>query len=417
MHRSRRMATTNSYRAFLIVAIFSALYALSGFYRVSNAIIAPSLYRDLGLNAETLGILGGSFFYSFALLQIPLGPLLDRIGPRIVVACFSFIGAFGAFLFAFGQSFTMALVGRILNGLGMACVLMGALKVFTLKFPKNKFTTLMGIIISVGTLGNMLAATPLAYLNSTIGWRKTFLIVGFITIVFALLIFWVLGGEKKGGSSVSHVSTEPKIGIFPSIRLILSSLSFWQGATITFFRYGTLVSLQGLWLGPYLMDGEGYSPIQAGNMLILLSIGMIIGAPIAGRLSDLISPPSKKIVSWGLGLYCLSLIPLVGLLKIQSTFWFCFIFFFIGFFNTFGMGVFSNIKELFPITISGTAMTLLNFFPVAGAAILMQFLGRIIEFFPRINHSYPVEAYHVCFLICFLSMACSLVFYGFSTRS
>lgn len=156
MHRSRRMATTNSYRAFLIVAIFSALYALSGFYRVSNAIIAPSLYRDLGLNAETLGILGGSFFYSFALLQIPLGPLLDRIGPRIVVACFSFIGAFGAFLFAFGQSFTMALVGRILNGVGMACVLMGALKVFTLKFPKNKFTTLMGIIISVGTLGNML---------------------------------------------------------------------------------------------------------------------------------------------------------------------------------------------------------------------------------------------------------------------
>jgi ABC-type sulfate transport system permease component len=85
-----------------------------------------------------------------------------------------------------------------------------------------------------------------------------------------------------------------------------------------------------------------------------------------------------------------------------------------GFFNPFGIGIFSDVKELFPITISGTGMTLLNFFHVAGAAILMQFFGRIIEFYPTIDHSYPVEAYHLCFLICFLAMASSLVFYGFS---
>jgi len=89
----------------------SALYVLSGFYRVSNAVIAPALYRILGLMQKPWGSLG-VLFYSFALLQIPLGPMLDRIGPRIVVACFSVIGAIGAFLFAFGQSFTPALVER-----------------------------------------------------------------------------------------------------------------------------------------------------------------------------------------------------------------------------------------------------------------------------------------------------------------
>jgi MFS family permease len=411
------MATTNFFRGLLIVSIFSALYVLSVFYRVSNAIIAPNLYSDLGLNAETLGILGGSFFYSFALLQIPLGPMLDRIGPRIIVTCFSLIGAFGAFLFAFGQSFITVLFGRILNGVGMACVLMGALKVFTTEFPENKFTTLLGIVISVGTIGNMLAASPLAYLTSTIGWRNTFLIVGVVTIVFALLIFWVLGGQrKKEGGSASPVLPGSKIGIFPSIRLILGSLSFWQGATVTFFRYGTLISLQGLWLGPYLMDAKGYSPIQAGNMLILLSIGMIIGAPIAGRLSDRTFPSSKGVILWGSSFYCLSLFPLVGVLKIESPFVYGFIFFFIGFFNTFGMAIFSDVKERFPIAISGTAMTLLNFFHVAGAAILMQLFGRIIESFPKVNHSYPVEAYHLCFLIGFLTMAASLVFYGFSKK-
>src|SRR4030042_1567356 len=76
---------SQSLKSFLIFSILSALYILSMFYRVSNAIIAPNLIQDLGLDAETLGIPRGSFFYSFALLQIPMGPMLDRIGPRIII--------------------------------------------------------------------------------------------------------------------------------------------------------------------------------------------------------------------------------------------------------------------------------------------------------------------------------------------
>lgn len=72
------MVTPNPFRAFLIISIIVALYVLSVFYRVSNAVIAPNLYRDLGLNEETLGTLGGSFFYSFGLLQIPY--LMDAKG-------------------------------------------------------------------------------------------------------------------------------------------------------------------------------------------------------------------------------------------------------------------------------------------------------------------------------------------------
>jgi MFS family permease len=155
-------------KSFLIFSILSSLFVLSMFFRVANAVIAPNLIQDLGLNAETLGILGGAFFYSFALLQIPMGPMLDRIGPRIVVTVFPLIGALGAFLFAFGRSFTVALLGRILIGAGMSCVLMGTMKVFTLRFPPEKFATLVGITFSIGALGNIFVTSPLAYLASTI---------------------------------------------------------------------------------------------------------------------------------------------------------------------------------------------------------------------------------------------------------
>jgi MFS family permease len=387
------------------------------FYRVSNAIIAPNLIQDLGLDAETLGILGGAFFYSFALLQIPMGPMLDRIGPRIIITSSALVGSIGALLFACGQSFTAALLGRILIGIGMASILMGSLKIFTLQFSPEKFPILMGTIVSVGTLGSILAASPLAYITSTIGWRMTFIIAGSITIFLAFLVFWILGGGKrKEESPVVSPSSEPEIGILQSIRLVLGSLAFWQIGAVAFFRYGTFVGLQGLWLGPYLMDAKGYSPVQAGNLIILLAVGIIVGGPIAGWLSEKILNSRKGVGLWGLSLYALSLFALTGIIKIQTPFGYALIFFFIGIFHSSGMLVYSHAKDLYPIAISGTVMTLVNFFTMAGAAVFMPAMGKIIELFPRINHTYPAKAYHFSFLICFLGMAASVIFYAFSKK-
>jgi MFS family permease len=408
---------TQSFRLLLIFSILSALFLLSQFYRVSNAVIAPNLIQDLGLNAETLGILGGAFFYSFALLQIPMGPVLDRIGPRMIMTFSSWIGALGAFLFAFGTSFQTALLGRILIGAGMSSMLMGSFKTFTLRYPPEQFATLVGIISSVGTLGNILAASPLAYLTSTIGWRMTFLIAGGITILLGFLILWILKGEKiKEKKALPSSETKLEIGIFQSIRIILGSLAFWQIGAVAFFRYGIFVSLQGLWLGPYLIYIKGFSPIQAGHILIMLAIGMILGGPIGGHLSDRIFRSRKGVTLTGLGLYSISLFPLIGVLEINHPFWFGLIFFFIGFFCSFGMLIYSHAKDLFPMTISGTVMTYVNFFTMAGGAVLMPFLGKVIESFPRTGSSYPEGAYHLAFLICFFGMTASVIFYAFSRR-
>ncbi len=409
--------TPQPFRPFLTFTILSALYTLSMFYRVSNAVIAPNLIRDLSLNAETLGFLGGAFFYSFALLQIPMGPLLDRIGPRLIVTSSTLIGAMGALLFAFGNSFSAALLGRIFIGAGMASILMGSLKVFTLQFPLEKFATLMGTLVSVGTVGSILAASPLAYFTSTIGWRMTFIIGGGVTAVLAFLFFWILSEGRKNQESLNPPSlAQPEIRILQSFRLILGALAFWQIGAVAFFRFGVSMGLQGLWLGPYLMDIKGYSPVQTGNLLILLAIGTIVGGPISGQFSDRIFRNNKGVALWGLSLYTLSLLPLLGIFKIQNPLWYGLIFFFNGFLGAFGMLIYSHARGLFPIAISGTVMTWVNFFTMAGGAVLMPTLGRVIESFPRTGNLYPSEAYHLSFLVCFLGMAASLIFYAFSGK-
>jgi MFS family permease len=405
-------------RLILTFSVLSSLFLLSQFYRVSNAVIAPNLIRDLGLNAEMLGFLGGAFFYVFTLLQIPMGPMLDRIGPRMIMSLSCLVGALGAFLFSFGNSFHSVLIGRILIGAGMAPMLMGAFKTFTLRYPPEKFATLVGMISAVGTIGNIFAASPLAFFTSTIGWRKTFLLTGMITILLGFLVFWVLKGEKaKTSASSSSSPTKPEMGIFQSIRLIIGSLAFWQFGAVAFFRYGTFVSLQGLWLGPYLIYIKGFSPVQAGNLLILLAVGIIVGSPIGGRLSDRYAQSRKGVALIGLSLYCVSLIPLIGIWKIEHPILFGLIFFFIGFFHGFGMLIYAHAKDLFPIAISGTVMTYINFFTMAGAAIFMPILGKVIESFPRTGASYPAEAYHLAFFICFLGMTASVIFYGFSKKT
>jgi MFS family permease len=406
---------SHSIKSSLILFIFSTLLVLSMFYRVSNAVIAPRLMEDLGLNAETLGIIGGAFFYSFALLQIPMGPMLDQIGPRLVVTFFALTGGLGAFLFALGKSFILVFLGRALIGVGMASVMMGALKVLTLRFPPEKFATLMGIILTIGALGSILATSPLAYLTSTIGWRMTFVLAGTVTSLLAFLVFWVLGVEpgRDAQASISS-SSEPKIGVFQSLRIVLGSLAFWQISVFGFFRYGTLIGLQGLWLGPYLMDIKGYGSLLTGNILILLAVGTTLGYVISGMISDRLFRSRKTVVLWGTSLYALAIFALVGVVDIRNPSWYALVFFFMGFFSSFGMLVYTHIKELFPIAISGTVLAWVNFFTMAGAAIFMPALGGVIQAFRLPDHSYPAEAYHLSFFICFFCMMTSLIFYAFS---
>ncbi len=386
------------------------------FYRVTNAVIAPDLSREFNLDAEQLGALGSAFFYAFAFFQVPMGILLDRIGPRRVMSFFSLVGAIGAFIFAAAGSFAAALLGRALLGVGMAIALMGTLKIFVNTYSPQKFSTLSGIMVSIGALGNMLATSPLVYLNSVIGWRLTFLYAGIITTVLGCLIFWLLEKDKEGMRKevLPDASHEQTTGVFRTLKLILSSLSFWQIGSIAFFRYGTFVALQGVWLGPYLLDIKKFAPLTAGNILMMLSIGMVAGSPVAGYLADKVFCAVKPVLMTGLICYILCLVPLTGIWNIESVFVYSTIFMFMGFFSGFGMLAYTHIKELFPLSMSGTAIAGINFFIMAGGAVFMQIIGIIISLYTKTDQTYQPGAYHLAFFVCLIGMIGSSVFYAFS---
>jgi len=413
---SRSLTMPSKRASLFIFPLLSTLFCFSMFYRLTNAVIAPDLIREFDLNAERLGMLSSAFFYTFALFQIPMGVLLDRIGPRKVITFFALVGAAGAFVFALAGGFYVALVGRGLLGIGMAAALMGSFKVFVNKYPPKRFSTLSGVIISIGTLGPILATSPLVYLNSTIGWRLTFVYCGIVTVALALLIFWVLGeGDQEGqGGAMVTAPPQQKTGIIKSARLVLGSLSFWQISAMSFFRSGTFMALQGIWLGPYLMNIKGFAPLTAGNVLMMLALGAAIGAPVAGYLAERVFSSTKSVIVLGVSLYVLVFIPLTGVVRIDSAGAYAVIFLLQGFFTSFGILVYTHVKELFPLSMSGTVIAAVNFFVMAGVAVFMQVIGVIISAYSGAQPIYSAGAYHLAFLICLVGIVASFIFYSFS---
>jgi MFS family permease len=400
-----------------ILPFFTILLSFSAFYRVTNAVIAPDLLREFNLDPEQLGMLGSAFFYAFAIVQIPVGLLLDWIGPRKVILVSALIGAIGAFIFASAGNFYAALAGRALLGIGMSPTLLATLKVLVTTFPPKRFSTLSGIIISFATVGNILATSPLAYLNSVIGWRATLTYAGIITALLAFLIFWVLKEDIHDAhrDTSSNVSREQNEGVVEVLKRLLSNLSFWQIGSIAFCRYGTFVALQGVWLGPYLMNIKNFTPLTTGNILLMLSLGIIAGSPVAGYLARVFRTV-KPVIIIGLCCYTLCLVPFTGIWKVESVFAFSAICVLLGFFSGFGSLAYAHIKELFPLSMSATAIAGVNFFVIAGGAVFMQIIGTIISLYAATNQTYHPGAYHLAFFICLMGMLGSLVFYAFSKR-
>lgn len=394
------------------------LFVLSQFYRASIAVIAPDLISDVGLDLRGLSLISASFFYTFAVMQIPISMYLDAIGPRITMTALSFLGVAGALIFACGESIGALVAGRLLLGAGMACNLMGTLKLITLWFGPLRFATMSALALSFGTLGNMTAATPLVWMVQYIGWRMTFIVFSGINLLLAILFFVVVRDRPKDsdyGEPPPAVSANLK-KILDNLRDLIREKDYWIISFGTFCRYGIFAAMQTLWAGPYLMTAMGVSPLATGNMLLLMGVGMIIGSPVCGWFSDSLFRTRKGVVIAGLVGMILVLAILACLPQGTNLTVLSMLFFGFGFFTSSGQVMYAHIKERVPVERAGAAMTGVNFFTMVGVAAFLQGLGGLMQsLYP--GESFGAAAFRVAFFFCAACLALTLAFYGFTVET
>lgn len=384
------------------------------FFRACNAIIAPQLQKDLSLSPESLGALSAAFFYAFALNQVTLALLLDRIGARLIMSVLFMVGSVGAVVFAFAHSFEAAVAGRILLGLGMSGTLMGGMKLFTKWFAPRDFATATGLLVGLGTLGSMAASTPLALLVDAIGWRGTFGYSSLCTAFMACVFYFIVRDDPRG--NLPGLTPAPRIPGSGRVRRLLLNRDYWLISCATFFRYGTLMSIQGLWAGPYLLQYLKLSPVQAGNLLMLITIGYVFGCSVGGWLSDKVIKSRKYVVIMGLlGMVIVDLCLTMSWGQ-SGTISRAIVFFALGVFPGFGNVTYSHIKEIMPPDMAGMALAGINFFTMLGVGVYIHVIGWLIERMGT-GHAAGLEEYRAAFLLALAGMCLATVLYFFTREA
>ena len=399
-------------RAWLIFILCSLHLFISQLYRTTNAVLAPWLITDLRLDTEGLGLLSAGFFYTFSLTQIPISIFLDKIGAKRLMIALSFVGMAGAGVFSLAQGLEMGLAGRLLLGVGMACNLMGPLKLLTEWFPPSAFATVSGLLYAIGTLGNIVAATPLVLLVEQLGWRLSFQAIIALHLLLTLALFWVVQDRPRATNAPKADATGSPFG---NLGILMRNKDYWVISAGTFVRYGTHAALQTLWAGPLLMEALGFSPVQAGNILLAMNVGLIVGGPMWGAVSDRVFKTPKWVVAGGLLMLAVITFGLRALPPGTSAFAAGAVFLAFGIASATGMHIYAHIKALVPKDMAGAAMSGTNFFTMMGPAVFLQGLGIAMQgLYPEASRG--PQAFGTALLICVVCQAAIGVLYLF-TRS
>ena len=404
-----------SRRRWFLFAALALIYMLVYFYRVSLAVIAGDVSADLHLSPEELGTLSGILFYVYAFAQLPLGPLIDRFGGRLVISACGLLTTAGGLLFSQAQSLNAAMVARILIGVGTASVLMATFAIFSRWYSRQEFGRASSLMIAFGNLGNLCGTAPLALGVAAIGWRHSFLIIAVVQGIATILIFCLVRDRPPLAAATTTAEAPRTIGVFAAWRMIFSSGSFWLLGLICFFWYGNYLAIQGLWGGPYLRELMGLSRESTGQMLMCVSIGFVVGSYFSDACVRRFFAGSQKwMLIVGSSLLTVFMTAFLGWGELLPPWLLAITLFLLGIVVSSGVLIYPIIRASFPVSIVGTALTSLNFFVLLGAAVTQHVMGMIIGAQTPLGATPPAAAYHSAFLLPIVGLVVAIGLYAFA---
>lgn len=392
---------------------FALGYFLSYLYRTVNAVIAPDLVRDVGVDPGSLGLLTSAYFLAFAVAQLPLGILLDRFGSRRVESALLLFAAAGALVFARAESLAGLMVGRALIGLGVSACLMAAFKAFTQWFPAERLPLANGVQMISGGVGALAATTPVELALKVTDWRGVFLVVAGLTVAAAVCVFLVVP-EKAGSRSVEPFSEQ-----VAGIRTVFTNGYFWRVVPWAFSAQAAYLSIIGLWSGPWLRDVAGYPRMTVANTLMAISLAMIAGYFAFGALAERLARRGIRpmtVAACGMTAFMgVQLLLILQWTALTVPLWLLF-----GFCGTACILPYAVLSQSFPKQLAGRANTGLNLLVFVAAFAAQWAIGAIIGLWPQtVAGGYHADGYRAGFglvLACQLATALWYLWSGLGGR-
>lgn len=380
--------------------ILAALYFFSYFHRVALTVISLDLIRAFHISATSLGLMSSAYFYSYAGAQLPVGAFSDVLGTRKTILIFVLLASSGTIIFGLAQNIIVATVGRALIGLGVGGIYIPTAKYISSQYHEEQFASLNGMLLAAGNAGAIFASAPLGFIVEGIGWRSCFLIVGFITLGLLMLSVLFLKKMSSSGNRINFRELFKKLTLSRNIWLLIISNAC---------AYGALMAFQGLWAVPYLVNIYKVTRTTASNTVMSIALGMIVGAPVIGMVSDKIFKSKKWVLVGGFGIFlcmwsALAFFP--ASLSYKSLYW---IFFMMGFSAGSVVLIGAIINENYPRRTFATTASFINVFVFLGVMLFQILTSFILDMTGKIKGIYSIAGYRGIFFICFVGATIALI--------
>ncbi|WP_426435306.1 MFS transporter [Bradyrhizobium genosp. P] len=247
-------------------------HMLSTLLRTIPAISLDLMASDFGTSPQALASLTSIYHFSFAAAQVPVGAAMDRFGVRPVSLCLLAGTVVGTLVSGLAVGPASFVLGQLLLGVATSGMLMCPMTLAAKQMSAAKFGLWSGMILSIGNIGMLLSSSPLAFVVDQFGWRAGFWIAAGFGVAVLIAVFALVprqpAAHADDSSPLQQMTEVLRLGLSRGLRGLIA---------LSLVSLGASLALRGLWGGPWLMNVKGLSRIEAGNLLGLFTLAMIIG--------------------------------------------------------------------------------------------------------------------------------------------
>jgi sugar phosphate permease len=272
----------DSRRAWAVLLVAMLAYIIGVLQRSSMGVAGVAATERFLVDATALSSLAVLQLLVYALLQIPVGVLVDRFGPRVLILTGALTMATGQLAVAVADDLVIAIIGRVLVGAGDAMTFISVLRLLGAWFSPGRLPQLSQWVGTLGQSGQLLSAIPFAAVLQLSGWTAAFASAASLSVVVAAAVLVTVRDAPAGAPPDRSASLASALSsLRASIRHPGTRLGFWAHAATQ--SSGAMLAL--LWGFPMLSIGLGYGPAVAAGMIGFMVVVAAIAGPIIGLLS------------------------------------------------------------------------------------------------------------------------------------
>lgn len=356
----------------LIAAFF---YCYEFLLRILPGTLQGELSEAFGhISATTFGQLAVLYYFAYSPMQLPVGMLIDRFGPRKLLSLACLCCTFGSYLFMNFASLYIAGMGRFLVGFGSSFAFVGVLTLLTHWLPKRYFSLATGLMTALGMFGLMYGGIKLTELSATMTLKQVLMLTVIVGAILTTLIFLIV----RDAPGRDHI-VKPSLRLFLNqVWRVLISREVWLIGLVGASLYTSLSVFGELWGKSYLEQAHDLTKIEAAKVVGAMFFGWAVGAPLSGYWSDCTGRRTQPLVLGALlALLCIGTVLYVPHLSYTSLLALLFLY---GVFSGTEIIVFAMAKERSGAELSGTVFAAVNMIVTLGAVIFQPLVGFLLDF-------------------------------------